>query len=289
MGNPKSDGRMINKDISESDKFASLTPEAAVLFAMLIPHLNAHGKLNGGPGYIKEIVCFKIPYLSLVNIPILLEEISKKTNVKWFKYDGRDWIHSIKFLSDHQKLDPKRLGRDLLPTYSGVTQDLVIPEVEVEVEVEERREVLTCSLVEPEKPETQNPSALAEHTWEKFRAGMPLRSGKFIDEDACRQKWARSPAIWNQVLEALPNYSASAEVHDGKVMSPMKFISGRFKEWLTPETQPLGPPSRAPDYSWKAEDEQFERERAEHQRQVDAGKIKPAGDITAWRKTIQTA
>lgn len=117
MANPVADGRMINRAIADSDKFAALTPEAAVLFALLIPWFNSHGKLNGGPGHIKDEICPKIPYLTYENIPALLTEISGKTNVKWFMSGGRHWIHALKFNSEHQRLE-KKLGIDRLPSYS---------------------------------------------------------------------------------------------------------------------------------------------------------------------------
>ena len=134
MGNPKTDGRMIRKKISDSHGFAKLCPEAAVLHCMIIPHLNSHGKLNGSPGFIKDEICPRIPYLNYKNIPILLKEISENTKMKWFINDERYWIHSINFLSEHQKLNADKLGRDLLPTYSGLTPELVTLEVEEEVE-----------------------------------------------------------------------------------------------------------------------------------------------------------
>ena len=95
MGKPITEGRMIRKSISDSADFMLLSPEAAVLFCMIIPHLNSHGKLQGGPAFIKEIVCPKIPYLTLKNIPSLLKEISDKTDMKWFEHDSRNWIHAI--------------------------------------------------------------------------------------------------------------------------------------------------------------------------------------------------
>ena len=69
MSNPRTKGRMINKAISNSHKFAALSAPSAVLFCMMIPHLNSHGKMNGGTGYIKDEVCPLISYLSLTNIP----------------------------------------------------------------------------------------------------------------------------------------------------------------------------------------------------------------------------
>ena len=148
MANPKTKGRMLNKDISDSHKFAKLSPHAAVLFCMIIPHLNSYGKVNGGVGFIKDEICPLIPYLNTSNINKLLKEITDHTSMKWFESDGRHWIHSTNFLTDHQTLDSKKLGLDLLPTYSRVSPDLVQSksgtspelvqyEVEVEVEVEE--------------------------------------------------------------------------------------------------------------------------------------------------------
>jgi hypothetical protein len=121
MGNPRTKGRMITKDISNSRKFAALSPEAAVLFAMLIPHYNSHGKMNGGAGYIKDEVCPFVSYLTIHNISKLLKEISDKTNVKWFEFEGRMWLHSLKWHIEHQILNPDRLGPDSLPTYSGLS------------------------------------------------------------------------------------------------------------------------------------------------------------------------
>lgn len=142
MADPRTDGRMVRKDVSDSLKIAALSPQAAVLFFMLIPHYNSHGKMNGGPGHIKDEIVPHIDYFTYDNLAGYLLEISDKTNVKWFRRDGRYWIHSLKFLSDHQKLDAKKLGADLLPSYSGVSLELS-PEIvghEVEVEGEEKEE-----------------------------------------------------------------------------------------------------------------------------------------------------
>lgn len=136
MGNPITEGRMIRRRISDSNDFASLSAEAAVLFCIIIPHLNSHGKLQGGPAFIKEITCPKIKYLTLENIPVLMEEISSKTDMKWFVFDGRHWIHAIHF-TEHQKLNPNKIGQDLLPTYSDLSPELVTHEAKAKVKVKE--------------------------------------------------------------------------------------------------------------------------------------------------------
>ena len=80
-----------------------------------------------------------------------LKEISEKTNVKWFKFEERWYLHALDF-KKHQNLNKDRIGEDKLPSYnqskSGVSQELVgiksgvsPPEVEVEVKDKDKVEV----------------------------------------------------------------------------------------------------------------------------------------------------
>lgn len=137
MASPKASGRMIRKSISDSDKFASLSPEAAVLFVMLIPHFNTHGKMFASPGHIKDEVCPLIPFLTYDNLAAYLQEISDKTSVKWFKVGTKWWLHSLNFLSEHQDLRNDRMGSDDLPSYpveqSGSSPG-VVPELPLRAE-----------------------------------------------------------------------------------------------------------------------------------------------------------
>lgn len=145
------EGRMIRRRIALSNSFSKLSPKSAILFTMIIPQLNAHGKMQGDAGFVKAVVCPKLKYLTTRNIPRLLVEISRKTNVKYFKHDKMWWIHSINFNTKHQKLKIDRLGDDNLPSYPGLKQDfsgevrdksrVCLPEVEVEGKVEEEVEV----------------------------------------------------------------------------------------------------------------------------------------------------
>jgi hypothetical protein len=114
---PKASGRMIRRSISESEGFASLSPEAAVLFAMMIPHFNAHGKMPGGPGVVKDEIVPLIPYLTYDNLPQYLQEISDKTNVKWFRCGTKWYLHALHFLSEHQDLRREKMGADELPSW----------------------------------------------------------------------------------------------------------------------------------------------------------------------------
>src|SRR3990172_8066643 len=259
MADPKSDGRMITKDISDSDSFASLSDNAQVLFCMLIPHYSGYGKMNGGPGYIKDVVCPKIDRLTYENIPSLLSEIDKKTNVKWFECNGRLWIHSVKFLSDHQKLDEKRLGRDLLPTYSGLSPEKVRPEVEVEVEVEVEGEGEVGSpsgLVY--EPDVDNLNALSQGVFARVVELYPP-AGKqtgLADGQAARVFADEIPVSEHgPVVIAVRNYAAEV-VAEGTAPQFVKRLvnflrDGFWRNYLVRSVTGLSPPGFVPDLAWE--------------------------------------
>ena len=114
---------MIRKSISKSKGFAALSPPAAVLFTLLIPHYNTWGKLDGDPMLVKSIVCPRVPYLTLESIANCLCEISAKTNVKWYEVDGLHYLQCLNW-AQHQHLRADRRGADELPNYSQVSPGL---------------------------------------------------------------------------------------------------------------------------------------------------------------------
>lgn len=167
MGNPKTKGRMIKRSISQSEGFAKLSPPAAVLFCMIIPHLNSYGKLNGEPFFLKGAICPRIKYLTPVNIVTYMKQITEMTNMKWFKVRGLWYIHCLNFLTNHQDLRIERLGLDILPSYSGVSQEyLGVSPPELEVEVKEE--------VEEEGNSVELPEWLNKDAWFDF---LDMRKG----------------------------------------------------------------------------------------------------------------
>jgi hypothetical protein len=107
---------MIRKDISKSEKFASLSKESMILFNLLIPHYNSWGKMNGSPYFIKGEVCPLIDFLDVKTIEKCLKEITLKTNVKWFEFQKIQYIQSLGF-EEHQNFRKDRRGADNLPNY----------------------------------------------------------------------------------------------------------------------------------------------------------------------------
>lgn len=225
MANSRSKGRMVTKDVSNSKKIAALSPEAAVLFFLSIPHLNSFGKMHAGPAYIKEIVCPLIPYLTLKKIPRLLSEISLKTNVKWFEKDGRYWLHAIKFLVEHQNLRSDRLGPDELPTYttkvspepvpnqSRTSSDLVPSEVEVEAEVNNslKKRIITAG------------SSISENVDEN---SLPKKDDDNFDERE-KAEFLKNKAHLRKQCEILIN--TFKDRGNGQDFDPLKFILSAVK------------------------------------------------------------
>ena len=291
MARPQTDGRMINKDISDSDGYARLRPESAVLFSMLIPHYNSHGKMNGGVAYIKEIVCPKVPYLTLDNIAILLQDITDNTNVKWFEHGGRWWIHSLNFLTDHQKLKASKLGQDkmpsyktvsnttpelvqtksgLTPNYSGTSPELVPPEVEVEVEVEVEEEGISGL------------NSFAENIYQLILTYYPKSGQQVGVADGQAETIFRDLIVvadHGPLLQAVKNYAASERVQKGFVLDLPKFFRDDYwRNWIT--VAPSGGGTiRAAD----RDAEQEIRDRQEYQRRVESGEIKKPEKVRpAW-------
>ena len=152
-------GRMIRADISTSAKVAELSPEAFGLFCLLIPHFNAHGKMQAVNYTIKGAVCPLIDWLPPERIEPLLEEISKHTNVKYWKdAKGIAYLQSLNW-DEHQELRKDRTGVDRLPNHpelinSGSSPGVVPPEGEVkgegEVEVDKEVKKKIIEIVEEE-------------------------------------------------------------------------------------------------------------------------------------------
>ena len=125
-------GRFIDQNIRKSKKIAKLSPKSLALFALLIPHYNAHGKLNGEPHFIKGQACPLVDWLPIKEIKKCLTEISEKTNVKWFSHEGLYYLQSLNW-KEHQP-GLRRLGPDLLPDYSWSGPGLLPPDVDVDVD-----------------------------------------------------------------------------------------------------------------------------------------------------------
>ncbi len=131
--------RLISDSVSRSDGLAALSPKALALFFLLLPNLNAHGKMSAEVATIKGLVAPKIKWLTPAVIRRCLEEISQFTNIRWFEAGGLHYLHALNFAQHQPGLRRDRMGNDALPSYSGTTPG-GLPEYSVpEVEVKEKR------------------------------------------------------------------------------------------------------------------------------------------------------
>lgn len=123
-------GRMIDKRISKSKKFAALKHERSrVLYFMMLPHLDVDGKFTGDPEEIKEDCCPKLKH-SVHKIAESVIELADVGLLKLYEVDGRPFIKYAKF-SDFQlgirkdKEAPSRLP-DQVRTKDGPTPSLYL-------------------------------------------------------------------------------------------------------------------------------------------------------------------
>jgi len=111
--------RLLSKDISSDNGFASLRIQSQVLFLMLIPHYTSYGKMRCDGHVCKGTIA---PLLSWGTPEIFedaLKDISKHTSVKYFKYKGLGYLKAVKFNEYQKNLRPFRGAKDKLPDYES--------------------------------------------------------------------------------------------------------------------------------------------------------------------------
>lgn len=90
-------GRIIDKRISKSKKFAELKSDRSrVLYLMIYPHLDVDGKFTGDPEEIKEDCCPKLKY-SIQKIAESIIELADVGLLDLYEVDGEPFIQYEKF------------------------------------------------------------------------------------------------------------------------------------------------------------------------------------------------
>jgi hypothetical protein len=114
---------LLSEAICRDRGVAALSPEAAVLFFMILAKVNAHGKMDGNIFTIKGSCCRYLDYITIEELPGLLREISQHTSVQWFADgEGNHWIHALKFGTYNSGLRRNRMGKDKLPSFSSINK-----------------------------------------------------------------------------------------------------------------------------------------------------------------------
>lgn len=142
-------GRMLDKEVSESNSFADLKDSNSQLLCVLLtPWWDDHGKMIGDEAWIKGNIVRKLPQFTLKEVSRCLKNIHNHLNVHWWTEENSQnkWLYWEKF-DKFQTISDEKKGKDRLPSPKipknplgkvgeGSPQDLSKDEVEDEGEVE---------------------------------------------------------------------------------------------------------------------------------------------------------
>ncbi len=180
---------LLHDGVCRDKGVAALSPEAAVLFFLLLSRVNLWGKMEGDVYTIKGLCCRYIDYITIDNLPGLLQEISRHTSVKWWEdSDGHRWVHALRYGDYNKNLRKDRRGKDKLPSYKNAfTPGVLQSEVEVEVEVEVEGEVEKTPPISPPEGGGKVPARrFVAPTYDEVRAecqahGYPIDAEEWVD------------------------------------------------------------------------------------------------------------
>jgi hypothetical protein len=135
-------GRMLRKEICESDSFAALKDtKAQLLVCLLTPWWDDHGKMIGDPRWIKGNIVRKLQQFTEKEISRCLAVIDNKLDVQWWTDDkGNKWLYWNKF-DKHQTISQDKKTKDNLPSPKipkNPQETSATREEEVEVEVKKK-------------------------------------------------------------------------------------------------------------------------------------------------------
>lgn len=117
-------GRMIDKRISKSEKFANLKYDRSrVLYFMILPHLDVEGRFSGDPKEIKEDCCPRLKY-SIKQIAQALIDLDRVNLLNLYEADGRPCIEYTKYEDFQIGLHRDREAPSRIPAFSGLSPDL---------------------------------------------------------------------------------------------------------------------------------------------------------------------
>jgi len=115
------DGRMLKKEIADSEKIGLCSDKARVLYFMMLPHLDVKGRLSANPKIIKGQYTTMLNY-STKTIQRCLEELhnvrGKEANTEGlivlYEADGKQYLQYTRF-EDFQSLNPDREAKTKIP------------------------------------------------------------------------------------------------------------------------------------------------------------------------------
>lgn len=144
-------GRMLRKDICESDSFAALKDSnSQLLLCLLTMWWSDHGKMIGEPEWVKGNVVRKLKQFTLKEIERCLQNINDNTDAQWWIDEKNNrWLYWPKF-DKHQTIANDKKTKDLLPSPTLPQKSPKIPrgmlpqvEPKVELKVEDKIKIIS--------------------------------------------------------------------------------------------------------------------------------------------------
>lgn len=117
-------GRMIDKRISKSEKFAALKfDRSRILYFMILPHLDVDGRFSGDPKEIKEDCCPRLKY-SIRQVAQVLIDLDRVNLLNLYEIDGKAYIEYTKYEDFQIGLHRDREAPSRIPAFSGLSPEL---------------------------------------------------------------------------------------------------------------------------------------------------------------------
>lgn len=112
--NKMATGRMLKKEISDSEKLGKLRgkDKARVLYFMMLPHLDVKGRLKAKPKHIKGRITTELEY-SETTIQKCLEQLHDAGLITLYTTDGEQCLEYTRF-EDFQTITPDREAKSTI-------------------------------------------------------------------------------------------------------------------------------------------------------------------------------
>lgn len=110
-------GRMLRKEICESDSFTALNDsKAQLLCCLLTPWWDDHGKMIGDPQWIKGNVVRKLRQYTPSEIKRCLKLIDRFLNVQWWQDEKGNWFLYWEKFDTYQTISEAKKTKNTLPS-----------------------------------------------------------------------------------------------------------------------------------------------------------------------------
>lgn len=100
---------MLNRAISTSKRMADLADDTSrMLFAWMIPHFDAEGRMKGDPALFRSIVCPRLTHITIEKVEECLRHWAKKRLILWYEIGDEKFIYCMNWNRQQRGLRKER-------------------------------------------------------------------------------------------------------------------------------------------------------------------------------------